>query len=272
MNRLHRIHPGVYAVGHDRLLRFSRYMAAVLALGDGAVLSHKAAAAGLGLLPPPSGRIDVTVLGGGGRRYRGLAVHVTRSLPDSEITKVENIPCTTWARTLVDLAAALNERRLGRALERTLELNLFDRNEIDFALERSNGRRGIGRLRRLLAELSDEPPPNADTFERRFLALVRAAALPYPVVNGHIGDLQVDFHWPDHKLVVETDGKATHGHPIAFHRDRDRDLYLQERGWRVIRLSWRQVVYEPQRVVALLGRLFAELGFGGAGLGGGALA
>jgi very-short-patch-repair endonuclease len=84
--------------------------------------------------------------------------------------------------------------------------------------------------------------------------------------------LEVDFHWPPFKLVVETDGKATHGHPIAFHRDRDRDLYLQERGWRVLRLTWRQVTEEPQRVVALLRRLFAELGFGRAGLGRGALA
>ena len=173
---------------------------------------------------------------------------------------------------MVDLAGVVGERQLGRALERTLALNLFDRNAIEVVLERSHGRRGIRRLRQLLSELPEEPLTNANTFERRFFELVRAAGLPYPVVNGHIGELQVDFHWPQHNLVVETDGRATHGHAIAFQRDRERDLYLQDRGWRVLRLSWRQVVDEPERVARVLGRLLAELGFGGAGLGGGALA
>ncbi len=86
------------------------------------------------------------------------------------------------------------------------------------------------------------------------LDLIRRARLPFPVVNGHVGMLQVDFHWPAHRLVVETDGRATHGHAIAFHRDRDRDLYLQERGWRVIRITWRQVRDEPQRIAAVLRR------------------
>ena len=252
IGRLHRIHSGVYAVGHTALLPGSRYMAAVLAVGDGAVLSHKAAAARLGLRPPPAGPIDVTVLQAGGRRHNGLAVHVTRSLPDSEVTEVESIPCTTWARTLVDVAARMNERQLTRALERTVALRIFDRTAMDAALRRSKGKRGTGRLRRVLADLGDEAPPTASELERRFLQLVQTAGLPYPVVNGHVGELQVDFHWPEHELVVETDGRATHGHAIAFHRDRDRDLHLQARGWRVIRLSWRQIVYEPERVVSVL--------------------
>ena len=168
---------------------------------------------------------------------------------------VENIPCTTWARTLVDLAPVVNKRQLGRALERTLELNLFDRKTVDGVLESSNGRRGIGRLRRLLAELPNEPLPNANTFERRLLELVRAGGLPFPVVNGHIGALQVDFHWPDQRVAVETDGRGTHGHAIAFHRDRDRDLTLALADWHVIRLTWRQVLYEPDRVTTALRRL-----------------
>ena len=143
---------------------------------------------------------------------------------------------------------------MGLALERTLELNAFDRIALDGVLTRSNGRRGIGRLRRLLAELPEEPLPNANKFERRFLDLVRAAGLPYPVVNGHIGELQVDFHWPDERVAVETDGRATHGHAIAFHRDRDRDLTLALEDWHVIRLSWRQVLYEPDRVAHALRR------------------
>jgi very-short-patch-repair endonuclease len=166
----------------------------------------------------------------------------------------------------------MNEQQLQRAVEQTLVLRIFDRSEMDAALERSNGRRGIHTLRRVLTCLSDEAAPIASELEHKFLDLVRAAALPHPVVNGHIGELQVDFHWPDQRVVVETDGRKTHGHEIAFHRDRDRDLYLQERGWRVIRLTWRQVTEEPERVAELLSRLLAELGFGRAGLGRGALA
>jgi hypothetical protein len=252
IGRLHPIHTGVYAVGHAALLPGARYMAAVLAVGDGAVLSRRAAAARLGLSPPSSGPIDVTVLRRGGRRHKGLAVHVTRSLPDSEITKVENIPCTAWARTLVDLAGVVTKRQLGRALERTLELDLFDLTTMEQALVLSSGRRGIGRLKRVLADLSDEPLPNANIFERRFLELVKAAGLPYPVVNGYIGGHQVDFHWPDRHVAVETDGRETHAHAIAFHRDRDRDLTLTLADWHVIRLTWRQVLNEPERVASAL--------------------
>ncbi len=227
-------------------------MAAVLAVGDGAVLSHRAAAARLGLRSPPSGPIDVTVARGGGRHRKGIALHVTRSLPASEITEVERIPCTTWARTLVDLAGIVSERQLGYALERTLELRIFDGKTMDAALETSKGRRGTGLLRQLLTDLGEEAPPTRRELERRFLKLVKGARLPLPIVNGYVGELEVDFHWPDHHVVVETDGRATHAHEIAFHRDRDRDLTLALSDWHVIRLTWQQVVHQPERVVAAL--------------------
>jgi very-short-patch-repair endonuclease len=162
-------------------------------------------------------------------------------------------------RTLVDLAAVVrHERHLRRALERAHELQIFDRAALDDVLARSHGRRGTASLRRLLNELSDTQAPVSSELERRFLETMVAAGLPRPVVNAHIGALQVDFHWPTFRLVVETDGRATHGHAIAFNRDRDRDLYLQERGWRVLRLSWRQVVDEPERVAAVLRSLLRE--------------
>jgi very-short-patch-repair endonuclease len=167
---------------------------------------------------------------------------------------MENIPCTTWARTLVDLAGVLNARQLGYALERTLELRIFDGDAMDAALETSKGRRGTGSLRDLLTELGDEAPPTRRELERRFLKLVKAARLPRPIVNGYVGELEVDFHWPDRRVVVETDGRGTHVHEIAFHRDRDRDLTLALSDWHVIRLTWRQVVNQPERVVAVLRR------------------
>ena len=259
VHRLHRIHTSVYAVALP-FVRWGRYMAAVLASGHHAVLGYRAAAALWGLRHAPSGPVDVTVPRAGGRRRHGIALHVTRSLPNSDVTTNEGIPCTTPMRTLVDLAAvSKHERELRRALERSLELNLFDGIALDAALERSKGRRGTRMLRRVLVGLPDEPRPLANELERNFLALVLAAGLPTPEVNSHIGILQVDFQWPTFKVVVETDGKATHGHAIAFHRDRDRDLYLAARGWRVVRLSWRQVADEPHRVALVLRRWLIPL-------------
>ncbi len=253
--RLHPLHPGVYAVGHAALGPRARYMAAVLACGDDAILSHMSAARLWGLRGTPSGPVEVLVARRGGRRHRGITVHVTRWLPDSEVTDEEGIRCTTPARTLVDLAAVVRyPREVRRALERSLELNLFDRVALDAVLERSNGRRGIRMLRSALSDLPDEPPPTAVEIERRLLELIRDSGLPHPVINGQIGGLQVDFHWPAQRVVVETDGGATHGHAIAFHRDRARDLELELANWHVIRLTWRQILHERARVIAALRR------------------
>jgi very-short-patch-repair endonuclease len=252
VGRLHAIHPGVYTVGHPLLLPYSCYMAAVLACGTGAVASHRAAAAVLGICPAPSGDVEVTVRRAGGRRRRGITVHATRSIEPFEVVTCEGIPCTSPARTLVDLAGVLDRRRLRRALERSLELRVFDRRLVDAALGRANGRRGTGALRALLAELPDDPPPLRSELERRFLDLVRAEGLPLPVVNARIGDHEVDFHWPAPRLIVETDGRATHDTARQFEEDRRRDMELTLAGWHVVRVGWRQVVHEPGRVVALL--------------------
>jgi very-short-patch-repair endonuclease len=252
VGRLHALHAGVYVVGHPLLLPYSRYMAAVLACGAGAVSSHRSAAAVLGLRPPPSGDVEVMVLRAGGRRRRGITVHATRSLHPSEVTKEHNIPCTSPARTLVDLAAVLNRRQLRRALERSIELRILDGGAMEAALERARGRRGTGVLRALLGELPEAPPPARTELERRFLVLVREEGLPMPVVNAHVGIHQVDFHWPRRRLIVETDGRATHDTPHQFEEDRRRDLELTLAGWHVVRVGWRQVVHEPGRVAALL--------------------
>lgn len=250
--RLHPVYPRVYAVGHPLLLPRARYMAAVLACGRGAVVSHRDAAALLGLLSTGSGLVEVTTPHLGMRRRPGIAVRRTRSLPDDETTTSEGIPCTTVARTLVDIAGCEPPRRLRRALEQSLVLGLFDLRPMRVALERARGRRGTGTLRRLLEEISGEPPFTRSELERRFLELVRKAGLPLPVVNSFVVGHQVDFHWPPWRLVVETDGRAFHGHALAFHEDRRRDLELELAGWRVVRVTWRQVVTEPRRLAMLL--------------------
>jgi hypothetical protein len=253
LDRLRRLHPGVYAVGHQPLTSSARHRAALLAGGNRCVLSHRSAAAALDLARWP-GTVELTTTSRHRRRLAGVCVHATRSLPRREVTHADGLPCTSVARTLVDLAAVATAGELRRVLEQSLTLHLFDRNAVDGVLARSTGRRGIARLRNLMAELPDEPAPAASELEQRFLDLVRRAGLPLPVVNGHIGAHQVDFHWPGQRLVVETDGRAHHTGPVAFHRDRRRDVDLELAGWHVLRIEWRHVAHEPERVVALLRR------------------
>ena len=250
--RLHPVHPKVYAVGHPGLLPRARWMAAVLACGPGAVLSHRDAAALLELLPAGSGPIEVTTPRVGMRRAVGIRVRRSRFLPTDQTTTCHGIPCTTVARTLLDIAGCEPQRRLRRALEQSLVLGTFDLRAIDNALQHANGRRGTGSLRRLLSELADEPTVTRSELERRFLELVRAANLRWPVINGLVAGHEVDFHWPDRRLVVETDGRTVHSHAFAFQRDRRRDLNLELAGWHVVRVTWQQVVQDPERVIALL--------------------
>lgn len=131
-------------------------------------------------------------------------------------------------------------------------LRRVDRRALDAALERANGRRGTGIVRALLNELDDNTPPTRSELERRFLSLIQGDSLPSPVTNGLVNGHEVDFHWPASKLIVETDGRATHDNPFAFERDRQRDLDLSLAGWTVIRITWRQLRDQPDRVIALL--------------------
>ena len=253
--RLCRVHAGVYALVPSRLLkRHGRYLAAVIACGDGALVSHRDAGTLWKIRAGASGAIDITVPRGRTRTHRGIVVHTTRAWHPDDISERAGIPCTSLPRTLVDLAAVERPHRLERALELAQHERIFDGRTIAAALERANGRRGVARLRHLLAELSDEPPPTRTEIERCFLRLVRNAGLPPPKVNEHIGKYEVDFHWPAHRLVVETDGRATHGTDQAFEEDRRRDLYLRLAGWDVMPFTWRQVTRESAQVTEALRR------------------
>jgi len=179
-------------------------------------------------------------------------VHATRSLPRIEITRALGIPCTTLERALIDIAGTEDAITLERAVEQAFALNLLGRTRMREALDRANGRRGSARLRRLVLRLLEDLPWTRSELERRFLRLVHDAGLPAPVVNRHREGHRVDFAWPRAELVVETDGRATHDNPYAFHNDRARDLDLELAGWHVLRLSWSQVVGEPERVSKLL--------------------
>jgi len=258
--RLHRLHRGVYAVGHPRLTHHGRWMAAVLTYGPEAVLSHRSAADLWGIRPSASARIEVSVPRPARARI-GIDVHRSATLGATDLTSEDAIPCTSVARTLLDLAEVLDRRGVERAVEQAERLRLFDLRAVDEMIARANGHRGSGVLRSVLDELND-PGPTASEFEEGFLALCRRAALPQPRVNAWIvlddRAVKADFLWPAQRLAIETDGHDFHSGRAAFERDRARDQRLTVAGYRVVRFTWRQLVGEPERVAATVRTLLAR--------------
>jgi very-short-patch-repair endonuclease len=248
--RLHRIHRGVYAVGHLRLTREGRFLAAVLACGPGAALSHESAAVLWGLRKPRGPRIDVTVPTPGGRSRRGALIVHRSHLAPNEVTVKDGVPVTTPARTVLDLADGLRRRQLERVLDEAAFLGL----DLEGLAPRP-GRRGRGLLRTVLASHDVGSTWTRSKLEERMLALCRRARLPRPVVNGDIEGFEVDFHWPKAQLIAETDDWSSHRGRGAFERDRVKDAQLVEAGWRVIRITRSRLAREPQAVAAQLTRL-----------------
>ena len=232
--RLHRLHYGVYAVGHVALTPRSRYLAAVLACGPAALVSHRTAGVVWGLLSSCT-RIEVTAPRGRGPRP-GIAVHRSRLIHPADRAVVDAIPVTSVARTLVDLAEVLGERRLANAVHEAEVLRLFDLTKLQQTLDRVPGRAGRHRLRRVLASYEPEFDPNR--LQRRFLELCRGQGLPIPQAQVPIGGDTVDFFWPDAKVAVETDGAGVHHTRRAFYADRRRDRALAAVGVHVIRVTW----------------------------------
>jgi very-short-patch-repair endonuclease/predicted transcriptional regulator of viral defense system len=259
--RLHRVHQGVYAVGHPLLSQRGRWMAAVLACGPGAVLSHRSAAALWGLRPSARRRIDVTAPGRRGRSPAGLDAHRHGSLAAADRTTVAGVPCTTVARTLLDLAGVVRYRELRNALVEAEVQRVLDLASAREVISRGRGRRGVARLRLAIEEHDPREERANRGLERRFLRLCRRAELPAPEVNVPLAlaDRQVvaDFLWREARLIVEADGRSSHLTGRAFERDRGRDQQLTVAGWRVIRCTWRQVTEEPERLVAILRELLA---------------
>jgi very-short-patch-repair endonuclease len=249
--RLFPLHPGVYAVGTADPGHLGHLLSAVFACGNRAVLSHRSAATLWRLLEAKPGPIDVTVPGKKTRPDNGIRRHSTRSLRPADTTTRLRIPCTTVERVLIDLAA-IRSQELERAVEQGFVNHLIGRTRMQKALDRANGRTGTEQLKRLLGGLLPQLPFTRSELERRFLKLIASANLPMPIVNRHREEHRVDFHWPAYKLVVETDGRGVHDNPYAFEEDRRRDLDLELADWHVIRLTWRQIAEQPERVVALL--------------------
>ena len=242
--RLHPLHRGVYMVGHRRIGLLGHLSAAVWACGgpDAAVVSHRAAAAVHDLLPAPSGAVDVTTLRQS-RSTSGVRVHRTSTLdPRIDVTHRDGLPVTAVARTIADLAATMAPHRLERACHRAEHLRLLDRTEPHTV-------RGARRLRAALETLATrEPDLTRSDLQERFLSLVAQHHLPRPRTNTRIAGHEADFVWPAHRLIVETDGAATHLTAHAFEDDRKRDADHTLAGYRVVRFTWRQITQEPAAV------------------------
>jgi hypothetical protein len=256
--RLQPLHRGVYAVGHRAVSRHGRWLAAVLACGDGAVLSHRSAAALWGLRPAERSCVEVTVT----RRLRGRRGIEVRELPlarDESATR-DGVPVTSVPRTLMDLAAVVTRPQLSRAAEQAEALRLADSLTLDALVARHTGRPGIRNLRAIAAR-GIEPTLTRSELERRFLSIVETAGLPDPRPNAPLqiagGWIEVDCAWPAHRVVVELDGHAHHSTRAAFERDRARDRALQAAGWRVVRVTWRQLHEDAGAVMADLALLLA---------------
>jgi very-short-patch-repair endonuclease len=235
-------------------------MAAVLAMGSEAVLSHRSAAALWGMRATARARIEVTVPVP--RRSRPeLQVHRARLAPD-EVTTARAIPVTTPNRTLLDLAAVLDPRHVEKAINEAEILRLTDPISLDDLMERHPRRPGTGTLRRLLATRQIGATITRSELEDRFLQFLDGAVLPRPKVNANIqtgnGSIEADCAWPNHRLIVELDGHATHATAAGFERDRARDRALHAAGWRVVRITWRQLHEEPAAVARDLERLLTE--------------
>jgi hypothetical protein len=250
------LHRGVYAVGHRALRREAWWMAAVLAGGPGAALSYRSAAELWGMLNGARAHIDVS-----GPRHRRstprLRFHCVAMQVD-EVTEHAGIAVTTPARTLLDLAAVVSPEHLKAAFEEAEVRRRTSPTSLDALLERYPRRKGTAAIRKIL-EQHDKNGRSVPTslLERRFLALLDAHDIPRPTINRLSSEGELDATWPEQRLVVECDGFAVHGTREAFERDRAKDRALQVAGWRVVRLTWRQITDDPDIVAAHVKALLA---------------
>jgi very-short-patch-repair endonuclease len=257
LGRLHRVHRGVYAVGHPRLTPDGRRLAAVRAYGRRAIASHHTAAALWGLLR--STRREVTLPTTRVPRD-GIVPHASRALVPADRAVVRAIPVTSLARTLVDLAEVLPSDRLERALDHAGRHEAFDLRAVHDALDRVTGRRGAPGLRALLETPS--PGLTRSELEDRFLALCRRARLPLPRLNAHLDVgldrlVEVDALFARERVIVELDGGAIHHTKRAFHADRRRDTAAAAAGLMTLRYTWERVTGEPAAVATELAAVLA---------------
>lgn len=225
-------------------------MGAVLAVGPGTVLSHRSAAALLALQP----YLALEVTAGARRQRPGIRIH-TSPLPPDEVTTVRAIPVTGVSRTLFDLAAVIPAHKVERLVNEAEVQRLTDELSLADMVERYPGRRGVRTIKPIVTSLESGTILMRSELESRFLAFIRSAGLPPPILNAHLLGFECDCLWREQRVVAELDGRATHDTSAAFERDRARDRALAAGGWRTVRITWRQLHEEPESIAADLRRM-----------------
>lgn len=249
---LHRVQRGVFLVGHAVPPPFSAELAAVLACGRGTLVARASALRlwGLPFASEEHDAVDVLIVGGKARTRPGLRARRCAALARQDATRRHGIPVTTAPRTVVDLAGDLSLPDLEELVNEVQVRRLASPAALRRALDRGGPRRGAGRLRAILAE--PDRGITRSRAERRLRGILRSAGLPAPRTNARAAGYEHDMLWPEQRLIVEFDGFAAHGTRRAFERDRRRDALLQVAGYRIVRVTWRQIEDEP---VALASRL-----------------
>jgi len=249
---LHRQYRGVYAVGHEQLRPEGRRLAAVLACGPDAVLSHRSASTHWRVRAYALSKIEVTVPRGHNGRVAGIRIR-RRRLAAADVTVHDGVPVTTVARTLLDLASEARGNELAGAVDEAHRLGLYDQKAVDAQL--GQGRAGTAAFRALLAERHPERERAKSTLETLGIDLFGASGLPRPEINvwfPALGDDggEVDLLWREERVVVEMDGWDFHRFRRQFEDDRRKSVELLALGYVVLRFTWRQTVERPEWVVA----------------------
>jgi very-short-patch-repair endonuclease len=242
-----REYAGVYRVGHRAPSLEARYLAAVLACGEGALLSDRAAGclfgALKGLAPPPEVTAPTE------RRIKGIKTHRSRNMDPRDATTFRGIPITTLPRTLVDLASVLDPDDLARAFHEAEVRHGTTPAQVEPVLDRRPNSPGARKLR---AVLRGDTPITLSRLEKRFLVLLREAGLPAPRTNRPAGGYRVDCRWPDHRLTVELDSYRYHHSRHAWEQDRRREREARARGDEFRRYTWGDVHEHPKQMLTEL--------------------
>ncbi|HTR73975.1 MAG TPA: type IV toxin-antitoxin system AbiEi family antitoxin domain-containing protein [Solirubrobacterales bacterium] len=253
--RLHSVHRGVYAVGHTNLSRRGECLAAVLAVGPGALLSYHSAGWLWGIWRGSPQPFHVTaVVPRHHPTPKEITRHRARNLVDEDRAIADGIPITSIARTLLDLAWKLRGDQIRRMLSRAEDLDLLDLGAINAVIERNRGHHGAKRLRYALA-IYERPVYSRSEFERRFVERLISAGLPRPATGWNEIGYELDVYWPERRFGVELDAFETHGTREAFESDHDRDLAFALAGIETVRVSERQFLREPDCIATKIADL-----------------
>jgi hypothetical protein len=253
--RLHRLHRGVYAVGHEAVSHRGRCLAAALSCGERALLSHRSAAWLWGMTARWRPPIEITA--SSPRHGRAdIRLHSSERIAAGDRTIVDGIPVTAVPRTLLDFAAA-DAAYLAQALDNAERLGIFDRDAVAELISRSGGRRGVSRLR-IAMESHQDPAFTRSGLERRFLRLVEEAGLPRPSANFFVAGYELDMYWPQERFAVELDTYDYHGDRVQFESDRIRDESLGIAGIEVRRITGKRLDREPTTVMQRLATLLSS--------------